>query len=185
MILSRPDLQMLVDSNPSFVVRRGSEPVVVDVASITLHLHDTFSWYTEFPKTPFVPPRELRTESRTLNPGEYLDFPPRAKILASSEEHVQMPLDCMGFIQTKGSIARAFVMTNMCDGQIDAGFRGRITFELVNLGDFLLQLVPGIEIAQLFVVRLSTALKKAEAYAGRYQGAERPTAMRGEKSHKP
>jgi dCTP deaminase len=82
----------------------------------------------------------------------------------------------MGFIQTKGSLARGFLMAHMCDGQVDPGFRGKITFELANLSDFTYQLRVGMPIAQLFVARLTTPLRSG--YKGRYQASVGPTAMR-------
>ncbi len=90
-----------------------------------------------------------------------------------------MPLDVMGFIQTKGSLARGFVMAHLCDGQIDPGYHGKITLELVNLGPVAYRLSPGMPIAQLFFMKLTSPVESG--YQGRYQGATGPTSMKARK----
>lgn len=79
----------------------------------------------------------------------------------------------MGFVQTKGSLARLFVTVQCCDAQIDPGFKGNITFEIVNLGPLRVKLRVDQEIAQLFIVKTTT--KYVTLYQGRYQDADGPT----------
>lgn len=97
------------------------------------------------------------------------------KVLVCSEEILNMPLDIMGFVQTKGSLARGFLTVHMCDGQIDPGYRGKITLELFNFSDFYYKLVPGMAIAQLFLIELASSV--IEGYNGRYQNSDTPTSM--------
>jgi len=85
-------------------------------------------------------------------------------------------MDHIGFIQTKGTIARGFVTVHLCDGQIEPGYNGRITLELVNLSSFSYILRPNTPIAQLFLCQLSEEV--VSDYSGRYQFASGPTAMR-------
>jgi len=179
MIVSRPDLDRLVSANA--VSRRDGESVTVDLVSICLHLDCELVYYTPS-KRKFVPPADVPTRSVMLQEGAPVDFSPGTNLLACSLEYIQMPLDHMGFIQTKGSLARGFVLAHMCDGQIDPGFAGKVTFELVNLSDFTYQLVAGMPIAQLFLLKLSSPL--GEGYNGRYQGADRPTAMKSLRQRK-
>ena len=98
---------------------------------------------------------------------------PRSAVLACSRETISMPDGYIGLLQTKGSLARLFVQVHCCDGQVDSGFRGRITFEICNLAPFTVRLLHGQNIAQLFVFKTST--RHAAPYHGRYQGAEGPT----------
>lgn len=173
MIASRPDLEKLVASN--LIVRGDGEPIAVDHVSIGLHLDRELVTYAAS-DSKVIPPATLPTTSRFLGVDERSDFGPGMKLLACSVEYIRMPLDHMGFIQTKGSLARGFVLAHMCDGQIDPGFNGKVTFELINLSDLSYQLVYGMPIAQLFIFRLTTPLPSG--YDGRYQGADRPTAMK-------
>lgn len=97
----------------------------------------------------------------------------RESILACSREIVRVPSGYFGLCQTKGSLARLFVSINCADGQIEAGYSGKITFEIVNLGPFNVRLAPGHKVGQLFIFKTST--KAVEPYSGRYQGANGPT----------
>lgn len=134
---------------------------------------------------------ELFEPSETANPVEYGEEVPRAWIkektiqdpgitikpggclLGCSEEKVKIPLGYMGFIQTKGSLARLFVQVQCSDGQIDPGFEGRITFEICNLGPLAVRLKEKAQVAQLFLIATST--REVRPYSGRYQGKDGPT----------
>jgi len=101
------------------------------------------------------------------------EVPPRGAVLGCSTEKVNMPPGYLGLMQTKGSLARLFVMVHCCDGQVDPGYSGRLTFEICNLAHHTVRFHTGDEVAQLFVFKTSTKL--VEPYSGRYQGAKTPT----------
>ena len=132
MILSNPDLRRLISDN--VITRRDGGAPVVDIVSIGLHLGDKFLRYKKC--SALIPlPSALETELVLPNSDGVIPFPPGCCLLATTEEVIAMPLDLMGFIQTKGTIARGFVTVHLCDGQIDPGYKGSITLELVNLSD--------------------------------------------------
>ena len=108
--------------------------------------------------------------------GKGLVLKPRDSIIACSSEHVTIPLGYFGLLQTKGSLARLFCTVHMCDGQIEPGFKGKITFEIVNLGPFLVRLLAKDNIAQLFIFSCSTS--NSRSYEGRYFNADGPTLMK-------
>ncbi len=83
-----------------------------------------------------------------------------------------MPVEYFGLVQTKGSLARLFISATCNDGQIEPGFKGKITLELANFGNAEIQIPLGETIAQMFLFRCTTA---AKPYAGRYQNADEPT----------
>ncbi len=97
---------------------------------------------------------------------------PGQAILACSEEKVKMPRGYMGFLQTKGSLARLFVSVHCCDGQIEPGFEGRITYEICNMGNMAVKLHPGVPVAQLFIFQVSS---KTASYNGKYNNSMIPT----------
>lgn len=103
----------------------------------------------------------------------YLSLGPSCAVLGCSAEVVSMPLGYFGLVQTKGSLARLFVTVTCCDGQIEPGYTGKVTFELVNLGKNTVKIPIGAKIAQSYVVRCSSRL--TPGYAGKYQGATGPT----------
>ncbi len=173
MILSEPELKAFVSAGH---IRRtdGVKPTI-DLVSLGLHMGNQLIRYKDNSRILDLP-SNLDTESVGIGSDGYVSFPSGCCLLASTEEIVEMPLDLMGFIQTKGTIARGFVTVHLCDGQIDPGFQGNVTLELVNLSPFAYRLKPGMPIAQLFLHKLSTPL--SAGYEGRYQMASGPTSMR-------
>lgn len=97
----------------------------------------------------------------------------KGAFLACSSEKVTIPDGYFGFIQTKGSLARLFVQVQCCDGQIEPGYSGKVTFEICNHAPFPVRLKPGQPVAQLFIFKAST--KGVSPYDGSYQGAKAPT----------
>jgi dCTP deaminase len=179
MILSRPEIEEFVQNHHINNSRRSIE---IDLVSICLHLDNQFCYYTEYPSDPITPPYELQTKTESISSNGFYILPPGGKVLSCSEESLNMPLDKMGFIQTKGSIARGFLMAHPCDGQIDPGYSGKVTFEIINLSDFYYRLLPGMAFASLFLMNLSSPLSENQAYNGRYQNSGAPTPMRNPKN---
>lgn len=105
--------------------------------------------------------------------AESLVLSPHECVLACSQDIYRMPLGYFGLIQTKGSLARMFVSATANDGQVEPGYVGRVTLELINHSPFSVALRPGAVVAQLFILRCSSEASKP--YSGRYQGATGPT----------
>lgn len=105
-------------------------------------------------------------------------LPSKGCVLACSKETVKIPIGYFGLIQTKGSLARLFILVHCCDGQVDPGFVGKLTFEICNLANFPVRLFAGQKIAQLFIIKTST--RQVKPYDGRYQGATSPTVQKRE-----
>ena len=102
---------------------------------------------------------------------EYILKPGQA-ILACSNESVKIPAGYIGFLQTKGSLARLFITVHCCDGQIEPGFEGRVTFELCNIGNLNVKLLPNSPVAQLYIFKTSSDKSK---YNGKYNNSDKPT----------
>jgi len=98
---------------------------------------------------------------------------PRDCVLACSQDVYNMPRGYFGLIQTKGSLARMFVSATANDGQVEPGYSGKVTLELINHSPFSVSLRPGAAVAQLFILRCSS--EATRPYSGRYQGATGPT----------
>lgn len=145
----------------------------VDQFSITLKLSENIAEYCLKDDIAFtygtqVPDecvkREHITKEFILNPG--------CAILGCSDEKISMPKGYIGFIQTKGSLARLFVSVDCNDGQIEPGFKGHITFEICNMGKLPVRLIPHTPVAQLFILNASS---DKEAYRGQYNNSDLPT----------
>ncbi|WP_164068677.1 dCTP deaminase [Serratia marcescens] len=103
--------------------------------------------------------------SITLAPGE--------QILACSQDKYKIPTDTFGLVQTKGSLARLFVQITCNDGQIEPGFEGNITLEIVNLSSYTIEIPFYSKIGQLYLFNCS--MKTNKPYKGRYGNSEIPT----------
>lgn len=114
-------------------------------------------------------------------PDEYIEqinlqdgyiLKPKQAILACSSEYINMPKGYMGLLQTKGSLARLFITIHCCDGQIESGYNGKVTFEICNMGTIPVKLNAGQKIAQMFIFKTSC---DDEKYVGKYNNADKPT----------
>ncbi|MCF7970104.1 MAG: dCTP deaminase [Methylococcaceae bacterium] len=176
MVLTRKALLKMVEDK---AVQNREKSVVIDTTSICLHLDNQFTYYEPYGGEPFTPPKTMKTTTRTISNTDHIIIPPNGKLLACTQEEVAMPYNTLGFIQTKGSIARGFLFAHICDGQIDPGYKGKITLELLNSSDFYYKLVPGMAIASLFVFQTDEDI---EHYNGRYQSSSQPTAMKSKET---
>lgn len=98
---------------------------------------------------------------------------PKTAVLAASAESIFMPQGYIGLLQTKGSLARLLVSLHFSDGQIDPGFKGKVTFEIFNASDFKIRLRKLQPVGNLYVLKTST--KKHKLYCGKYAKAKGPT----------
>jgi dCTP deaminase len=142
---------------------------------IPLHLDDQFIQYSPVPSQPVAVPCNLPTQTIPLGDSGTLTLPPHGAVLGCTAEFVHMPRDHMGWISTKGNLSRGFLMAHVCDGQIDPGYAGKITLELVNLGPLTMDLQAGMAIANLFVVELTSPVK--DGYKGRFSSSVAPMPM--------
>lgn len=83
-----------------------------------------------------------------------------------------MPLGYFGLLQTKGSLARLLVTIHCCDSQIDPGFEGKITFEIINLSNYTIKILPGKFIGALYLIKTSS---EGISYNGKYNNSLIPT----------
>jgi dTMP kinase len=65
---------------------------------------------------------------------------------------IALPPDCAGLIWDKSSVAREGV--HALAGVIDAGYRGEILINLINLGQDIYNIAPGQKVAQLLIQKI-------------------------------
>lgn len=112
---------------------------------------------------------EMENGKLTIQPGQAL--------LACSADRYKIPPGYIGFLQTKGSLARWMVVAHLCDGQVEPGFEGKITLEMVNFSPNPVEFNFRAKIAQLYLHRC-TNLMDEEQYKGRYADSDKPTTPR-------
>jgi len=100
-----------------------------------------------------------------------LTIEPGKQVLAASDGIFKMPLGYFGIVQTKGTLARLFVTATCNDGQVEPGFDGFITLEIVNLSPWKISIPLKETVAQLFIFKCSSTITKK--YQGRYANTSR------------
>jgi len=123
-------------------------------------------------------PKKYILKKTILKDG--LVIKPKQCILACSKEIISIPNGYFGLIQTKGTLARFFITVHCCDGQIDPGYNGKITFEICNFANFSVRLLEGQKVSNLYLIKASNKVK--EGYIGKYQNADKPTIAIPEKN---
>jgi dCTP deaminase len=170
-ILSDHDLKELIKEN--LLIVESDNRIHINPTSIDLCLGSTIIKYiapqTIKPSTdkPDFYEIDISNSSYKLRPRDF--------VLGTTKERVSIPNGYQGFIETKGNIARAGIVAHNNDGHIDPGFRGNITLEIVNHNndevDF--ELVPGMQICQLFIGKISSSCDSP--YKGKYLHQSKPT----------
>ena len=108
-----------------------------------------------------------------LHPGEF--------VLGSTLERIGVPDDLVGRIEGKSSLGRLGLIIHSTAGFIDAGFDGHITLELANMANLPITVYPGMRIAQLSFMTLSTPADHpygSSRLGSKYQGQAEPTPSR-------
>ncbi len=109
-------------------------------------------------------PATLFSERQDID--QNLSVAPGEQVITCSRHRYSIPLDYFGLVQTKGTLARLFVLATCNDGQVEPGFDGYITLEIVNLSSWTIEIPVGSDIAQLYLIKCSSPA--ARAYHGRY-----------------
>lgn len=89
-----------------------------------------------------------KQDSFTIQPDQF--------ILGSTAEYVEIPDDLCARVEGKSSLGRLGLLIHLTAGYIDPGFRGKITLEIVNLGERPIILRAGLPICQLSLIKLSS-----------------------------
>ncbi|WP_344676689.1 dCTP deaminase [Tessaracoccus defluvii] len=91
-------------------------------------------------------------EGFTLHPGEL--------VLAASHEYVRIPSDLTAQVVARSSYGRLGLLVATAV-QVQPGYTGCVTLQLVNLGQLPITLTPGERIGQLVFTKLSTPVETA------------------------
>lgn len=167
MIVTETNLKELVE-------QYGIVPIsTVDQFSLTLHLSSTIRQYNyKYEHIVTYGERISDEDISTFEMTREYILKSGQSILACSSENINIPRGYIGLLQTKGSLARLFITIHCCDGQIEPGFSGRVTFEICNIGPLNVRLLPNVPIAQLYIFKCSSDM---EAYNGQYNKSQLPT----------
>lgn len=140
----------------------ADQPGLTELVEVGVPAADPDGPARDHPRTQFV-----------LHPGEF--------VLGTTYETVRIPPHLAARIEGKSSLGRLGLLVHSTAGFIDPGFSGLITLELSNVASLPIILRPGMPIAQLCVMRLTSPARRPYGHPGlnsKYQGQDTPTASR-------
>ena len=105
-------------------------------------------------------------EPKTISNDNPFRFAPQQMVIGKVFEWIGLPPHLAARIEGKSSLARLGLAVHVTAPTVQAGYRGRLTLEMVNLGPFTLDLKPGMKVAQLILEHLG--LPARDPYHGRF-----------------
>lgn len=159
------------------------EDAAIQPASVDLRLDRSFRIF-RVTSTPFVDVREPvedLTELVTIGSSEPFIIQPGAFCLGSTMETVTLPDDIVARVDGKSSLGRLGLLVHATAGYVDPGWTGRLTLELSNQSQMPIALYPGMRIAQISFLRLTTPVDRpygSPDLGSKYQGQSGPTPSR-------
>lgn len=111
-----------------------------------------------------------------MDPDGGFALKPNLFVLGNTVERVGLPLAAgapglAGRVEGKSSFARCGLIVHFTAPTIHAGFDGRITLEMINLGVYPIMLYPEMAICQLIVEEVRGTVQQA---VSQYQGQVHP-----------
>jgi dCTP deaminase len=139
-----------------FQVMRRSNLASIDPLNASVDIAEDMATLWEWITIPIGQPF-------VLHPGEFA--------LASTLEHVTLPLDLSARLEGRSTWGRLGLQIHATAGFVDPGFSGSLTFELSNVSMIPLPLYPGVRISQLcFFENDATALPYTQKKFSKYSG---------------
>ncbi|MEN3033701.1 MAG: dCTP deaminase [Aquificaceae bacterium] len=108
-------------------------------------------------------------------PKDGFEIPPKAFMLASTREYIQLPDNLTAFVEGRSSLGRLGLFIQNA-GWVDAGFEGQLTLELYNANSNPIRIYSGIRICQIVIAKLEAPCEKP--YSGKYKNQKGPTPSR-------
>lgn len=107
-----------------------------------------------------------------------LSLVPGARMLADTQEWIEIADNIVARVEGKSSLGRQFIMVHSTAGFIDPGWKGTITLELANIGHQTIMLNPGDPICQISFDWLDNSAIRpygSEGLNSHYLGQSGPT----------
>jgi dCTP deaminase len=156
---------------------------MVQPCSIDVTVGDSFRVFrnSRYPYIDVKREMEDLTELVRVGPDEPFILHPGEFVLGVVAERVALPDDIVATLDGKSSLGRLGLVVHQTAGVIDAGFDGHITLELANMANLPITVYPGMPVAQLSFLTLSTPADHpygSTKLGSKYQGQAEPTPSR-------
>ena len=165
------------------IVIEPFDDALVQPCSIDVTVGDTFRVFrnSRYPYIDVKLEMEDLTELVRVGADEPFILHPGEFVLGVVAERVALPDDIVATLDGKSSLGRLGLVVHQTAGVIDAGFDGHITLELANMANLPITVYPGMRIAQLSFMTLTTPADRPYGSGGlgsKYQGQAEPTPSR-------
>ena len=155
----------------------------IQPASVDLHLDKTVMVFRNA-RRPYMDIREPQED--LMEPLEIVDdkpfiLHPGEFVLASTLEHIEVPVDIVARLDGKSSLGRMGLIIHSTAGYVDPGWKGHLTLELTNMARLPITLYYGMKIGQISFLRLTTPVERPYGSPGlgsKYQGQREPLPSR-------
>lgn len=116
------------------------------------------------------------SDTRTITVDQPYRLSPGKFVLANTLERVELPIcedgPCLAArVEGRSSLARCGLLIHFTAPTIHAGYSGKITFEIINLGPIPITLSPGSYICQLIIEEVKGTPHRADS---QFQGQMKP-----------
>lgn len=116
------------------------------------------------------------TETIVVPDGEKFIIHPGDFVLGTSVEKITMPNNMVARLEGRSSLGRLGIIIHATAGYIDPGFSGYVTLEISNVGKIPVALYPGMRIAQMSFMKMSSETKNPYGTRNnKYNDQEGPT----------
>jgi dCTP deaminase len=151
-------------------------------SAIDLRLGDEISWFNDglainidLRRGKFAKLFGPNSSSRKITDDQPYSLMPGKLVLANTLERVELPIlpgkvSLAARVEGRSSFARCGLLIHFTAPTIHAGFKGRITLELINLGSIPILLYPHSYVCQLIVEEvLGTPLENESQFQGQFR----------------
>jgi dCTP deaminase len=165
MILSDFDLMNMIKSK-RIVIDPFSEDIVRE-NGIDFRLADEVGRHKDMDDSFVMDPSNIDSinSAYQIEKGvKHIVLKGKEQVLLSTNEHISMPDDVVGFVELRSTWARHGL--SMPPTIIDAGFKGTITLEVVNNAPYKIRLSHMARFAHIVFIKSSSRVEKS--YSGSY-----------------
>ena len=159
-------------------------PGALQPASVDVRLGETLLTF-DCPEDGVITPDQRQTIKMRQNKFDAAEpefiLKPGQMALGATYETIGLPPDLLARIEGKSSLARLGLAVHVTAGIADPGWRGALTFEIVNLAPYPIRLRYQMYCAQLIFSQLTSPALRPYGHPGlgsRYQDDTGPSASR-------
>jgi len=180
MILSDTDIRKHLKLGKIRITPQPDLSLALGSCSIDLRLGSTFGVF-EHSRYPYIDPTRKNPlvdfmREVVVKEGEPFILQPGDFVLASTLEHLSLPIDLVARLEGRSSLGRLGIVVHSTASIFEPGFVGAVVMELGNLGRLPVALYPGMRVCAMTFETLSSPAKVpySKKKSAKYMGQSSP-----------